>query len=104
MDSIIIQRNTDYKFSVDFTGTDMAGSVIESQIRTQPNQDSELLAEFTISLDPSLNYRVWFSLTDTQTAAILADTGYCDIRWTDTSSFIRQSEPFKINFVDTITE
>lgn len=103
MDSITIQRHADYKFSADFTDTDMTGSIIKSQIRTQPDQDAELLAEFTVSADPDINYRIWFSLTAVQTAAILTDAGYCDIRWTDTGTFIRQSGIFKINFVDTVT-
>jgi hypothetical protein len=67
------------------TPLDMTGYTVKAQIRSGESSGSTLIAEFTVDNSALADGELWLRLTDAQTAAITASSGYYDILVTDAS-------------------
>lgn len=91
--NLIIKRDNDFNESFEFiqddgSPMDLTGWTIKSDIRKGPSKLSELIVSFTLSIPLPTNGKVYLSLTDTQTGAMIGfNTAYYDILLTSPTGF-----------------
>lgn len=110
-----VVRNRDY--SIDFiVRADLTGYAAKSQIRLSPKSNSDLIAEFTVTIgtystftdpnDPSITYQgtsLILSLAKAITGAIIIDNGFWDIELIDQNGLSNSIFGGIVNFIDVPT-
>jgi len=76
---IIIQRNRVNTLTVDL-GFNVTGSTLTSEVRSEPNVDSPLLATWTVAVTDAVTGKLTLTMDDLMAAQIIPDSGYMDIK------------------------
>jgi len=100
---LTILRGRDFEIVFEFEATNLAGYTGRSQIRAMDNISSPLLEEFAITITPATNSTVRLTLTDAETTAITAETGWFDLlltTGTTDATFVRGP----VTFIGSVTE
>ncbi len=89
-------------------GIDVSADTIESQIRAEPDQSSAFIAEWIVSYPSGgdgSDGELVFTLDDTFTSQITANSGYMDIkRVSGGEPYAVNDKPIRVIFQGTVTE
>ena len=85
---------------------DITGMTFTSEIRTEPNRDSSLIATWTVSVTTLTPGEISLTLTHVVSGQILQDVGYMDIKGVDSGGYVEAifDQPIKVEFRGTVTE
>lgn len=108
--NITILKGNDVRLEISFkqadgTPLDLTGYTVKSQIRDKASQDGNLIAEFTDAFfdsDPTTGTIV-LTLSDTETAAIVQQSGYYDVLLVDAADDARTYLKGAVKFLPTVT-
>lgn len=101
---VIVHKGRTCTLQVDL-GIDITGDSITSQIRTEPNVESPLLAEWDVTVDVASTGKLTFVLDDTETASVSVTSGYMDIKRVVGSDAVPVfDEPLEVTFRGVVTE
>lgn len=82
---------------------DMTGYSIAAQIRLEESSDSTLIDDFTIDTTDIATGVIYLTLTEVETAALNASSGYYDIKVTDTSGITKSWVKGRVEIHGTVT-
>ncbi|MET0786840.1 MAG: hypothetical protein ABWY25_09055 [Paenisporosarcina sp.] len=87
-------------------GVNVSGDTITSEIRTEPNQESPLVATWVVTFATNgADGELILKLDDTVTAGIVVDTGYMDLKRVSNGEPIPVFDrPLEVVFRGTVTE
>lgn len=101
---VIVHKGRTCTLSVDL-GINITGDTITSQIRTEPNVASPLLAEWDVTVDVAATGKLTLVLDDTETASVSVTTGYMDIKRVVAGDAVPVfDEPLEVTFRGVVTE
>lgn len=103
--AIIVHKGRTNTLTVSL-GIDISADTITSQIRSEPEQDSPLIAEWDIAYaTDGTDGELIFTLDDTITAQITAASGWMDIKRVSGGEAIPVfDKPLEVEFRGTVTE
>lgn len=76
---LVIKRGRDFNETFEFEAFNLTGYTARAQIREAFSLSSALVEEFHLTVTPGVNSTIAFYLSETETAAITADTAYYDL-------------------------
>lgn len=100
---LTILRGRDFSLDFEFVAFDLTGYTGRCQIRSMDNVSAPLIEEFTVAITPATDSLVNISLTDTETTAITAETGWYDLlltTGTTDATYVRGP----VTFIGSVTE
>jgi hypothetical protein len=102
---VIVHKSRTNTLLVDL-GIDVSDDTITSQIRSEPNSDSPLLATWVVAfVTDGTDGELVFTLDDTFTSQITANSGYMDVkRVTGGEPVPVFDKPLEVVFRGTVTE
>lgn len=105
MQQIVVQRGRTIVVPVSM-GFNISEDVFTSQIRTEINPESTLIAEWAVTFDTDgTDGELVLTLTDDITAAIVQSVGYMDLkRVSGGTSLPVLADPLEVYFEDVVTE
>lgn len=99
---IVVDKNRTNKYTVDL-GMDITGDTITAEIKTGPDQDSALIATFTVVVDDAATGQLTISL-DNSVTDISVDSGYMDFkRMSGGEPLSVIDKPIEVRFQGTVT-
>lgn len=101
---VIVYKGRDNVLKVDM-GQDLTGVTVTSEIRVEPNQESDLIATWDVALETTaVAGMLVLTLTELETADITADRGYMDLKKEeDGKSYAVFDQPLEVSFRGTVT-
>ena len=100
---IVVHKGRTNTLTVDM-GIDVTGDIITSEIRSEANYDSPLLAVWTVTNTPGKPNELILTLDDNETRQIKVNSGYMDIkRVTGSEPVPVFDRPLEVSFRGTVT-
>jgi hypothetical protein len=86
-------------------GMDVSGETFTSQIRTEPDQDAELIAEWAVAFDTNgTDGELILTLTETDVADIELRRGWMDIKRNSSGASLPVFDrPLEVDFIGAVT-
>ena len=101
---VIVHKGRTITLPVDL-GIDVTGDTLTSEIRSEPNVSSPLLATWDVTVDDAATGKLTLVLDNTITASVSVSTGYMDIkRVTGGEPVSVFDEPLEVSFRGVVTE
>lgn len=102
--AVVVHKGRTNTLIVDLR-TDITGDTITSEIRAEPNQDSLLIATWTVTVDDASLGLLTLTLDDILTDQITAPNGYMDLKRVSSGEPIPVFDrPLEVEFRGTVTE
>ena|SRR5690349_14709666 len=104
-DKVIVHKGRVNIVTVDL-GFDVSAETFTSQIRTQPEAEATLIAEWAVSFESDgTDGRLLLTLTDVQTAQIAEQSGYMDLKRVIAFGYpvVVFDRPLEVSFRGTVT-
>ena len=106
MSQITFHRHRKNQFLLDLNGIDVGGDGFVCHIRTEPNQDSPLIASLNSTfVTDGADGLVLFTLSELDASQVTANSGYMDIKRTtvEGDAVVVVDQPIEVRFQGTVT-
>lgn len=102
-DKVIVQKGRTTTVTVNL-GMNVTGDTFKSEIRTEPDQDSVLIATWTVQVTNASAGTLKLTLDDTVTGKITYSAGYMDLKRTSGGEPLAVfDKPLEVEFRGTVT-
>lgn len=103
--TLVVQKGRTNTVNVNLN-EDVTGDTFTSEIRTEPNQSSALIATWVVTVANAAAGELTLGLNDTLSVQIKQDVGYMDIKRVTAGGDVIAvfDQPIRISFRGTVTE